>query len=244
MNEPGDTPLTHTSTPDSRPPCSIISIIPNIGMSSCRGRAEAFARSLSSKLRTLGTQAPDFSSVAVTSVNGFRTMTLNEFRGRYVIMLFYPADFTFVCPTELQAFSDRAQEFRNVGCEIIACSTDSQFAHCVWIMQPRKQGGLGDMDIPLLSDKSMKIARDYDMLDEATGLAHRGMYIIDRLGIVRHISVNDLGVGRSVEESLRLVQAFQFTDEFGEVCPVNWRPGAKTMKPDNDGKAEYFKFAS
>ncbi|XP_034104258.1 peroxiredoxin-2 [Drosophila albomicans] len=187
--------------------------------------------------------APDFSTIAVTSSTGFRSMTLHEFRGRYVILLFYPADFSFVCPTELQAFSDRAQEFRSVGCEIIACSTDSQYAHCVWIMQPRKQGGLGDMDIPLLADKSMKIAQSYGMLDESTGLAHRGMFIIDRVGIVRHISVNDIGVGRSVEESLRLVQAYQFTDEFGEVCPANWRPGAKTFKSTNASKAEYFKGA-
>ncbi|EDW69845.1 peroxiredoxin 2 [Drosophila virilis] len=189
-------------------------------------------------------QAPEINSIAVTSMGAFRPMTLHEYRGRYVLLLFYPANFSFVCPTELQAFSDRAQEFRNIGCEIIGCSTDSHFAHCAWMMQPRKMGGLGEIDIPLWSDKSMKVSRDYGMLDESTGLALRGMYIIDRLGIVRHISVNDAGVGRSVEEALRLVQAFQFSDEFGEVCPVNWRPGAKAMKPDVGGKEEYFKNAN
>ncbi|EDV97959.1 peroxiredoxin 1 [Drosophila grimshawi] len=188
--------------------------------------------------------APDIHSTAVMSVGSFKPMSLVEYRGRYVLLLFYPANFSFVCPTELQSFSDRAQEFRNVGCEILACSTDSHFAHSAWMMQPRRSGGLGEMDIPLIADKSMQISRDYDMLDETTGLANRGMYIIDRLGVVRHVSVNDSGVGRSVEEALRLVQAFQFADEFGEVCPVNWRPGARTMRPDDSGKAEYFKHAT
>ncbi|XP_017957439.1 peroxiredoxin 1 [Drosophila navojoa] len=187
--------------------------------------------------------APEINSIAVMAMSAYRVMTLSEYRGRYVILLFYPANFSFVCPTELHAFSDRAQEFRMVGCEVIACSTDSHFAHCAWMMQPRKAGGLGEIDIPLWADKSMKIARDYQMLDEATGLANRGMFIIDRVGLVRHISVNDNGVGRSVEEALRLVQAFQYTDEFGEVCPVNWKPGSRTMKPDMAGKEDYFKNA-
>lgn len=188
--------------------------------------------------------APDFSSTAVSTATGVRTMSLQEFRGRYLLLLFYPANFTYVCPTELQAFSDRVQEFRNVGCEVVACSTDSVYAHCAWMGMPRKTGGLGDMNITLLADKSMKIANDYGMLDVSTGLAQRGMYIIDRAGLVRHISVNDLGVGRSVEEAIRLVQAFQYTDEFGEVCPVNWRPGAKTMKPSEPGVKEYFQNAT
>lgn len=188
--------------------------------------------------------APDFNSTAVSTSAGVRSMSLHEFRGKYLILLFYPADFTYVCPTELQAFSDRVQEFRNVGCEVVACSTDSVHAHCAWMAMPRRTGGLGEMNIALMSDKSMKIASDYGMLDESTGLAQRGMYIIDRVGVVRHISVNDLGVGRSVEEAIRLVQAFQYTDEFGEVCPVNWRPGAKTMKPSEPGLKEYFQNAS
>lgn len=108
---------------------------------------------------------------------------------------------------------------------------------------PRKNGGLGELDIPLLADKNMKIARDYGVLDEDTGLALRALFIIDREGRIRQITVNDMGVGRSVDEALRLVQAFQFSDEFGEVCPVNWRPGAKTMKADATGKEEYFKHA-
>ncbi|XP_034658972.1 peroxiredoxin-2 [Drosophila subobscura] len=195
------------------------------------------------KMLNLRSMAPDFDTIAVVA-GGFRNLALRDLRGRYVLLVFYPADFSFVCPTELQAFSDRALEFRNVGCEVVACSTDSHFVHCAWMGQPRKKGGLGDMDIPMLADKSMKIAKDYGVLDEKTGLALRATFIIDREGLVRQITINDNGVGRSVDESLRLVQAFQFSDEFGLVCPVNWRLGAKGMKPDEDGKVDYFKNAS
>ncbi|EDW76753.1 uncharacterized protein Dwil_GK19651 [Drosophila willistoni] len=194
------------------------------------------------KMLNLRQLAPEFNSIAAVT-GGFRPLTLTEFRGRYVVLLFYPADFSFVCPTELHAFSDRAQEFRNVGCDIIACSTDSHYVHCAWMQQSRKHGGLGEMDIPLLADKSMKISKDYGVLDELTGLAMRGLFIIDREGMVRQITINDVGVGRNVDEALRLVQAFQFSDEFGEVCPVNWRPGSPTMKPNTSGKDEYFKNA-
>ncbi|KAH8240129.1 hypothetical protein KR032_011411 [Drosophila birchii] len=187
--------------------------------------------------------APNFETVAVT--NGtMRSLSLEDLRGRYVLILFYPADFSFVCPSELQAFSDRAEEFRNVGCDVMACSTDSHYCHCAWMNQPRKAGGLGEMDIPLLADKSMRIARDYGALDESTGLALRASFIIDREGRIRQITVNDSGVGRSVDEALRLVQAFQFSDEYGEVCPVNWRPGAKTIKANQAGIVEYFKHAA
>ncbi|XP_002135575.2 peroxiredoxin 1 [Drosophila pseudoobscura] len=189
---------------------------------------------------SLRQMAPEFQTIAVVA-GGIRDLSLSDLRGRYVLLVFYPADFSYVCPTELQAFSDRALEFRNVGCEVMACSTDSHFVHCAWIAQPRKKGGLGELDIPLLSDKSMKIAKDYGVLDEKTGLALRATFIIDRDGLVRQITVNDNGVGRSVDEALRLVQALQFSDEFGMVCPVNWKKGTKGMKPDESGKEEYFK---
>lgn len=147
---------------------------------------------------------------------------------------------TFVCPTEIIAYSDRAAEFRNIGCEVIGCSTDSEFSHLAWINQPRKQGGLGHLDIPLLSDKSMKIARDYEVLDEESGVPFRGLFIIDGKQNLRQITVNDLPVGRSVDETLRLVQAFQFTDVHGEVCPVNWKPGSKSMVADPKESQKYF----
>ncbi|XP_017053052.1 peroxiredoxin-2 [Drosophila ficusphila] len=195
------------------------------------------------RMLNLNQLAPDFTTSAVVA-GGFRNLSLSDLRGRYVLLVFYPADFSYVCPTELQAFSDRAPEFRNVGCEVLACSTDSHFVHCAWMNTPRKSGGLGELDIPLLADKSMKIARDYGVLEEDTGLALRALFIIDREGRIRQITVNDMGVGRSVDEALRLVQAFQFSDEFGEVCPANWRPGARTMKMDNAAKEEYFKYAT
>ncbi|TDG41105.1 hypothetical protein AWZ03_012471 [Drosophila navojoa] len=183
--------------------------------------------------------APEFSGTAV--VNGaFKDIKLSDYKGKYLVLFFYPLDFTFVCPTEIIAFSDHAAEFRKINCELIGCSTDSQFTHLAWINTPRKQGGLGNMDIPLLADKSMKISRDYGVLDEATGIPFRGLFIIDDQQNLRQITINDLPVGRSVEETLRLVQAFQYTDKYGEVCPANWKPGQKTMVADPAKSKEYF----
>jgi len=187
----------------------------------------------------LAQAAPDFKGVAV--VNGeFKTIQLSDYKGKYVVLFFYPLDFTFVCPTEIIAFSEAAHRFKEINCEVIACSTDSQFSHLAWINTPRKEGGLGGMNIPLLADKNMTIARAYDVLKEDDGVPFRGLYIIDGNGILRQITVNDLPVGRSVDEILRLVQAFQFTDKHGEVCPANWKPGADTMIPDPKSSKVYF----
>lgn len=186
--------------------------------------------------------APAFKGTAV--VNGqFKEISLSDYKGQYVVLFFYPLDFTFVCPTEIIAFSDRAHEFKEIGCQVIAASTDSHFSHLAWVNTPRKQGGLGEMNIPLLADKSSKIARDYGVLDEDTGIPFRGLFIIDDKQNLRQITVNDLPVGRSVDETLRLVQAFQYTDKHGEVCPAGWKPGKKTMKPDVVASKEYFKDA-
>ncbi|XP_043479624.1 peroxiredoxin 1 [Leptopilina heterotoma] len=186
--------------------------------------------------------APCFKGMAV--VNGqFKEISLSDYKGKYVILFFYPLDFTFVCPTEIIAFSDRAQEFRDIGCELVAASTDSHFCHLAWVNTPRKQGGLGEMNIPLLADKSSKVSRDYGVLDEESGIPFRGLFIIDDKQNLRQITINDLPVGRSVDETLRLVQAFQFTDKNGEVCPANWKPGKKSMKPDVKGSKEYFESA-
>lgn len=185
--------------------------------------------------------APQFKGQAV--INGqFKEISLSDYKGKYVVLFFYPLDFTFVCPTEIIAFSERAQEFRKINCEVIACSTDSHFTHLAWINTPRKQGGLGKLDIPLLADKSMSISRNYGVLDEDSGVPFRGLFIIDNTPEqkLRQITVNDLPVGRSVDETLRLVQAFQFTDEHGEVCPANWKPGDKTMVADTNKSKEYF----
>ncbi|XP_028142509.1 peroxiredoxin 1 [Diabrotica virgifera virgifera] len=183
--------------------------------------------------------APVFKGTAV--VNGmFKDISLEDYKGQYVVLFFYPLDFTFVCPTEIIAFSDRFEEFKKINTAVVACSTDSQFSHLAWINTPRKQGGLGEMAIPLLSDKSGAVAKAYGVLDEETGIPFRGLFIIDGKGNLRQITINDLPVGRSIDETLRLVQAFQFTDEHGEVCPVGWKPGQKTMKPDPTGSKDYF----
>ncbi|XKL66026.1 hypothetical protein PGB90_009446 [Kerria lacca] len=184
--------------------------------------------------------APPFSGIAV--VNGqFKDIKLDDFKGKYLVLFFYPLDFTFVCPTEIIAFSDRIEEFRKIGCEVVAASTDSHFCHLAWVNTPRKEGGLGTMNIPLLADKSTNIAKAYGVYNEETGVPFRGLFIIDEKGFLRQVTINDLPVGRSVDETLRLVQAFQFTDKHGEVCPANWKPGSKTMKADPKGAQEYFK---
>ncbi|XP_076462242.1 peroxiredoxin-like isoform X2 [Babylonia areolata] len=183
--------------------------------------------------------APEFSVQAV--VNGeFKTVKLTDYRGKYVVLFFYPLDFTFVCPTEIIAFSDRAEEFRSVNCEVLAASTDSVFSHLAWVNTPRKQGGLGNMKIPLLADKDLQLSRQYGCLKEDEGIAFRGLFIIDDKGNLRQITINDLPVGRSVDETLRLVQAFQFTDAHGEVCPAGWKPGKDTIKPNVKDSKAYF----
>jgi alkyl hydroperoxide reductase subunit AhpC len=183
--------------------------------------------------------APQFTGTAL--VNGqFKEISLSDYKGKYVVLFFYPLDFTFVCPTEIIAFSDAAEEFRKINCELIAASTDSHFSHFAWVNLSRKQGGLGEMNIPLLADKSMKIARDYGVLKEDEGIAFRGLFIIDDKQNLRQITINDLPVGRSVDETLRLVQAFQYTDKHGEVCPAGWKPGSKTIKPNLKDSKEFF----
>jgi peroxiredoxin (alkyl hydroperoxide reductase subunit C) len=188
----------------------------------------------------VGQKAPEFKLDAV--VNGeFRTVSLADYRGKWVVLFFYPLDFTFVCPTEIVAFSDRVEEFRKLGAEVLAASVDSKYTHLAWINTPREKGGLGPMKIALLADLNKETARAYNVLMEPPGVALRGLFIIDAEGVVQHQTVNNLGVGRNVDEVLRLVQAFQFVQKSGEVCPINWTPGKATMKPDPKGSQEYFK---
>jgi alkyl hydroperoxide reductase subunit AhpC len=183
--------------------------------------------------------APDFKGTAIVK-GDFKEISLSDYKGKYLVLFFYPLDFTFVCPTEICAFSDRAEEFRSINCEVVACSTDSAFSHLAWTQQPRNKGGLGDMNIPLLADKTLDIATRYGVLKEDEGIAFRGLFIIDDKGNLRQITINDLPVGRSVDEVLRLVQAFQFTDKHGEVCPAGWKPGSDTMKPNPKDSKSYF----
>ncbi|CAH8561729.1 unnamed protein product [Schistosoma bovis] len=183
--------------------------------------------------------APNFEGTAVVGTE-LRPISLSQFQGKYVLLVFYPLDFTFVCPTELIAFSERAAEFQSRECQVIACSTDSVYAHLAWTKLDRKAGGLGQMNIPLLSDKNLKISRAYEVLDEQEGHAFRGMFLIDRNGILRQITVNDRPVGRSVDEAIRLLDAFIFFEKHGEVCPANWKPNSATIVPDPVASLSYF----
>ncbi|KAH9938740.1 peroxiredoxin [Epithele typhae] len=189
---------------------------------------------------TVQKPAPAFKASAI--VDGlFKEVALSDYLGQWVILFFYPMDFTFVCPTEILAFNDALPAFTAINTVLLAASTDSQYSHFAWATSPRKQGGLGpDLKLPLIADRNMSISRDYGVLIEDEGIALRGLFIIDPKGILRQITINDLPVGRSVEETIRLVKAFQFTDEHGEVCPANWSEGAKTMKADPKGSLEYF----
>jgi len=184
--------------------------------------------------------APDFTAKAVVD-GDFEDITLSEYgKGHYVVLFFYPLDFTFVCPTEIIAFNDRMPEFNEINCKVLACSTDSHFSHHAWTNIPRKKGGLGSMKMPIIADKTCEISRKYGVLKEDEGIAFRGLFIIDKTGTLRQITINDLPVGRSVDETLRLIKAFQFNDEHGEVCPAGWRPGADTIKPDFKLSQIYF----
>ena len=184
------------------------------------------------------TPAPTFEAEAV--VNGeIKKVSLADYKGKYVVLFFYPLDFTFVCPTEITAFNDRAKEFSDIGCEVLAVSVDSVFSHLAWTQQSRKEGGLGETQIPLIADLDKNIARNYGVLFNES-VALRGLFVIDGKGVVRSSTINDLPVGRSVDETLRIVKAFQYTDEHGDVMPCNWEPGKDVMTAGPEKSKEYF----
>ncbi|AQZ12548.1 TSA2 (YDR453C) and TSA1 (YML028W) [Zygosaccharomyces parabailii] len=184
-------------------------------------------------------QAPHFKKTAV--VDGvFEEVSLDQYRGKYVVLAFIPLAFTFVCPTEIVAFSDSVKKFKDLGAEVLFASTDSEYSLLAWTNVARKDGGLGQVSIPLVSDNNHSLSRDYGVLLEEEGVALRGLFVIDPAGVVRHITINDLPVGRNVEEALRIVEAFQWTDKHGTVLPCNWTPGAATIKPDVKDSKEYF----
>ena len=182
--------------------------------------------------------APDFKTTAVVGKQ-FKEIQLADYKGKWVALFFYPLDFTFVCPTEIVAFSDAHDEFKKLNCEILGCSVDSQFSHLAWINTARKEGGLGELSYPLLADVTKKIAGSYGVLT-AGGVALRGLFLISPKGKVAYSVVHDLSVGRSVDETLRVLSAFQQVEKSGEVCPANWTKGKKTMKADPVKSKEYF----
>ncbi len=205
---------------------------------SARGAASAPTAACASLVTN---QAPEFTAEAVMPDNSFGKLTLSEFRGKYVILLFYPMDFTFVCPTEIIAFDDKLDEFKKRDCEVIGVSVDSRFTHLAWKNTPRDKGGVGPVKFPLVADMTKQISEAYGVLHDRS-VALRGLFLIDRNGKVRHALVNDLALGRSVDEALRMLDALVFVETHGdEVCPANWRPGQKTVKTTFDGIADYLK---
>jgi peroxiredoxin (alkyl hydroperoxide reductase subunit C) len=184
-------------------------------------------------------EAPDFTAKAVLADGTIKAdFSLSSFRGKYIILLFYPMDFTFVCPSELIAFDEAREEFAKRDTCIIGVSVDSHHTHAAWRRTPRNKGGVGELGYPLVSDLRKDIARKYGvLLNEEVAL--RGLFLIDREGIVRHVIVNDLPLGRNVEEALRMVDALRFHEEKGEVCPANWKKGRPGMKPTQQGVVDY-----
>lgn len=183
--------------------------------------------------------APDFTATAVMPDNSFNeSFSLSGLQGKYVVLFFYPLDFTFVCPSEIIAFDKKLDEFKKRNCEVVGVSVDSHFSHWAWKNTPVNKGGIGNIQYPLVADITKNIAREYGVLvDDAIAL--RGLFLIDRQGVVQHALVNNLPLGRNVDEAIRLLDALQYTEEHGEVCPANWNKGDAAMKPSADGVADY-----
>ena len=183
-------------------------------------------------------EAPNFKAQAVFENDEIKELELSSYRGKYTILFFYPLDFTFVCPSEIIAFDRKLEKFKERNAEVIGVSIDSQFSHYAWRNTPVENGGIGKIRFPLVADLSKQISKDYGVLVNDT-VALRGLFLIDKEGIVRHSLVNDLSLGRNVDEALRILEALQFTEEHGEVCPADWQAGDEAMKPTADGVAEY-----
>lgn len=188
----------------------------------------------------VGQSAPDFTATAVVDQE-FKTIKLSDYRGKYVVLFFYPLDFTFVCPTEITAFSDNYSSFSDINTEVLGVSVDSEFSHLAWIQSDRKSGGIGDIEYPLVSDIKKEISTAFNVLDPDVGVALRGLFIIDKEGIIQHATINNLSFGRSVDETLRVLQAIQHVQTHpDEVCPAGWTPGSATMNPDPEKSKEFF----
>ena len=188
----------------------------------------------------VGQPAPNFTATAIIEQD-FVTLNLESYRGQYVVLLFYPLDFTFVCPTEINAFSDRYAEFKALGANILGISVDSEFSHLAWIQTERKFGGVGDINFPLVSDLKKEICQVYQILEPDSGIALRGLFIIDPDGILQYFTVHNLSYGRSVNETLRVLKAIRYVQSNpDEVCPVEWQEGDKTMVPDPEQAKQYF----
>jgi len=186
----------------------------------------------------VGQKAPDFELDAVQE-GQFKTVKLSDYQGKWLVLFFYPLDFTFVCPTEILAFSDRLDEFHALGADVVGASIDSKFTHLAWTEKPREEGGIAGLRYPLIADMQKTLAQDFGVLSEG-GVALRGLFVIDPAGVVQHATINNLGIGSSVDETLRVLQAAKYVEEHGEVCPANWKPGEDAMTPDWQGSKTYF----
>lgn len=187
----------------------------------------------------VGKKAPDFTATAVLGNNEIKSVTLSEItKGKYAVVFFYPLDFTFVCPSELIAFDHRLEDFKQRNVEVIGVSIDSQFTHLAWKNTPVDKGGIGQVGYTLVADLKHEIAKAYDVESEG-GVAFRGSFLIDKSGVVQHQVVNNLPLGRNIDEMIRMVDALQFTEEHGEVCPAGWSKGKKGMTASPDGVAKY-----
>ena len=187
----------------------------------------------------VGKPAPDFTATAVLGNNEIKDVTLSKIaKGKYAVVFFYPLDFTFVCPSELIAFDHRLDEFKKRKVEVIGVSIDSQFTHLAWKNTPVDKGGIGQVKYTLVADVKHEICQAYDV-ESAGGVAFRGSFLIDKAGVVRHQVVNDLGLGRDIDEMLRMVDALQFSEEHGEVCPAGWKKGRPGMDASTAGVAKF-----
>ncbi len=188
----------------------------------------------------IGQPAPSFHAKACVNGKIVDDFSLEQYKGNYVIFFFYPLDFTFVCPTELHAFQEKLDEFQKRNAVVVGCSVDSHFSHVAWHQTPRKVGGIEGVSYPIVSDLNKSISKAYHVLKEDEGIAYRGLYLIDKEGIVRHLLINDLPLGRNIDEALRVLDALIFHEKHGEVCPADWAPGKKSMKPTTEGLSHYF----
>lgn len=187
----------------------------------------------------IGKKAPQFKSKAVQKDKIVDDFSLNDFLGKYVIFFFYPLDFTFVCPTELHAFQDKLEEFEKRNAQVVACSVDSWYSHFAWLQTPKNKGGIEGVEYPVVSDLNKDISKAYQVLSDE-GIAYRGLFLIDKQGVIRHMLVNDLPLGRSIDEAIRTLDALIFHEKNGEVCPANWTEGEKAMEPTQEGLKSYF----
>jgi peroxiredoxin (alkyl hydroperoxide reductase subunit C) len=189
----------------------------------------------------VGKPAPTFTAKAVMPDNSFKAdFRLEDYHGKYVVVFFWPFDFTFVCPTEILEFNKKLDAFKKMNTEIIGVSTDSHHSHLAWKNQPVEEGGIGNVKYPLVADFNKAISSAYDVLIEESGQALRGSFLIDKKGVLQHAVINNLDLGRNIDEMLRMVEALQFTEQHGEVCPANWTKEKEAMKADRKGLKEYF----